>query len=150
MTASTRPPSLGLRLGDRLCRLLLAAGLAVDAYVHANLAGGFDAVHATVSQGNLFRVEAAVASLVALLVLVLPRRRLLYVLAAAVAASALGAVLLYRYVNVGPLGPLPNMYEPVWYFQKSLSAVAEAIALLAALTGAIVAHRANRTAGTGE
>jgi len=28
-----------------------------------------------------------------------------------VAASALGAVLLYRYVDVGSLSPLPNMYE---------------------------------------
>ena len=39
--------------------------------------------------------------------------------------SALGAVLLYRYVNVPMLGPLPAMYEPVWFLEKSLSAVAE-------------------------
>ena len=50
-----------------------------------------------------------------------------------VAASALGAVLLYRYVDVGSLGPLPNMYEPTWYFRKTLSAYAEGAAVVAAL-----------------
>jgi hypothetical protein len=31
-----------------------------------------------------------------------------------VGASALAAVLLYRYVDLGPLGPLPDMYENTW------------------------------------
>jgi hypothetical protein len=36
-----------------------------------------------------------------------------------------GAVLLYRYVDVGAIGPVPNMYEPVWFTLKTRSAVAE-------------------------
>jgi len=112
--------------------MVVAAGLAVDAYVHAHLADDFDAIHAAISQGSLFRVEAGVAAALALLTL-LVRRRAVLVAVVLVAGSALGAVLLYRYVNVGRLGPLPNMYEPVWYFQKSLSAVGEAAAFAAGL-----------------
>lgn len=114
-----------------LC-VLTAAGLAVDAYVHIDLAAAFDAVPGTISQGDLFRAQAAAAAVVALLVLV-ARVRLVYLLAFLLAASALGAVVLYTYVDVGPLGPLPAMYEPVWYTQKTLSAVAEGLAALAAL-----------------
>ncbi|MGH3789612.1 MAG: hypothetical protein ACRDRU_15170 [Pseudonocardiaceae bacterium] len=45
-----------------------------------------------------------------------------------VASSALGAVLLYRYVDLGSLGPLPDMHEPVWYPEKTVSAIAEGVA----------------------
>jgi hypothetical protein len=34
-------------------------------------------------------------------------------------------VLLYRYVDVGAIGPVPNMYEPVWFGEKLHSAYAE-------------------------
>jgi hypothetical protein len=40
---------------------------------------------------------------------------------------------MYRYVDVGGFGPLPDMYDPTWYPEKNLSAVAEAAAALAAL-----------------
>jgi len=44
-------------------------------------------------------------------------------------------VLLYRYVDVGTIGPLPNMYEPTWQVPgKPLSAYAEGgAAVLSAL-----------------
>jgi hypothetical protein len=117
-----------------LVRLIASAGLAVDAYVHADLSGRYDPIGSSISQGDLFRVEAGIASLAALLVLVLGRRET-YALAFVVAASALGAILLYRYVNVGTLGPLPNMYEPIWFTEKSVSAVAEGVAVIASLVG---------------
>lgn len=60
-------------------------------------------------------------------------------LAFLVAASALGAVLLYRYVDVPVLGPLPSMHKPVWFTQKTVSAVAEALAAADAL--ALLLHR---------
>ena len=52
-----------------------------------------------------------------------------------VAASAIGAVLLYHYVDVEIIGPLPNMYEPTWEVPgKPLSAYAKGgAALLPAL-----------------
>lgn len=60
-------------------------------------------------------------------------RRLAYGFAALAAASALGPVLLYTYVQVPALGPIPSMYDPAWYPAKTLSAVAEAAALVLAL-----------------
>ena len=115
-----------------LLRLLVAAGLGVDAYVHADLAGRYDPVGTSLTQGDLFRIEAGVASLAALLV-ILWGGRLAYSLAFLVAASALGAVLLYRFDDVGKLAFLPNMYEPVWFTEKWVSVGAEGVALLAAL-----------------
>ncbi len=58
-----------------------------------------------------------------------------------VAAGGVGAVLLYQYVDVGAVGPLPNMYEPLSYPEKTNSLIAEAVAALAALA----LHRARRT-----
>jgi hypothetical protein len=40
-------------------------------------------------------------------------------------------VLLYRYVDVGAIGPVPNMYEPVWYAEKLRSLYAEAAVVVA-------------------
>jgi plastocyanin len=115
-------------------RLLVAAGLAVDAYVHADLAPAYDGIRASVSQGELFRIEAGLAAGAALLVLAVGRRAWFGV-AVAVAAGGLGALLLYRYVDVGQLGPLPNMYEPSWFPEKTAAAVAEAAAAVLAAAG---------------
>ncbi len=119
-------------MGARLLRLLTAAGLGVGAYVHIRLAGRYDAITGSggLSQGLLFRVEGGVALLLALIVLA-SGNRFLHLLAFLIAASALGAVLLYSYTNVGRLGPLPNMHDPSWPGQKALSAAAEAVATLA-------------------
>jgi hypothetical protein len=113
--------------------VVVAAGLAVDAYVHFNLASTYDAVKSgSVSQGELFRVEGSVAAVTAVAVILRPRRYTA-LFALLVAAGGLAAVLVYRYVNVGTLGPLPNMYEPVWYAKKAQSAWSEGAAALAAL-----------------
>jgi hypothetical protein len=48
---------------------------------------------------------------------------------------------LYRYVDVGAFGPVPNMYDPFWApAEKTLSAVAEAVAALAALALFVIFH----------
>ncbi|MFE0511491.1 hypothetical protein [Streptomyces sp. NPDC058964] len=118
-----------------LLQVVTAAALAVNAYVHADLAAAYDPVGQQISQGTLFRLEAAAASLAALLVLLFGRRRPVWAFAFLVSVSALGAALLYRYVNVGPLGPLPNMYEPAWWPQKTASAIAEALGAVTSLVG---------------
>jgi len=116
-------------------RLGTAAALGIDAAVHAKNAAAYDDVKATFTQGGLFRVEAGVACAVALLVLVWPRLGS-WVAALLVSASALGAVVLYRYVDVGKLGPIPNMYENTWQVPgKLLSAYAEAAAVVLAGLG---------------
>lgn len=121
-----------------LLQVVTAAALAVDAYVHASLASPYDRVGQQISQGTVFRLEAAVASLAALLVLLLGRRRPVWAFAFLVSVSALGAVLLYQFVNVGTLGPLPNMYEPFWGSSKTESAIAEAVGAVAALVGFLI------------
>lgn len=124
----------------RLLAVLAAAGLAVDAWVHAHLAPTYAAVRATVSQGQLFHLEAAVAGALAVLVLLRPTRRILLA-AALTGAAGFAAVLLYRYVDVGRLGPVPNMYEPVWFPQKTASAVAEAASALFAMGALLMTRR---------
>lgn len=127
--------------GRRIARLLAAAGLALDAYFHADLAGRYDAVTATLSQGLLFRVEAAVAALAALLVLAW-RRPAGDAFAWVVATGGLALLLLYTYVHVGQLGPVPDMYDPDWYGAKKVTALAQAVAALA--TGFLLLTRGRK------
>jgi hypothetical protein len=113
-------------------RVAAAVGLAVDAGVHARLADQYDAITNSISQGTLFRIEAGAAALA--VVLVLAWRRLLGDLFAAVTAAAgIAAILLYRYVDVGTLGPLPNMYEPTWFPDKVWALAGQILALVALL-----------------
>ncbi|TDB98674.1 hypothetical protein [Actinomadura sp. 7K534] len=124
-----------------ILRLLVAAGLAADAYVHWTFAPDMAFVQGGAIGGDvLFRVQAAVAAAAAVLVLV-RAARWTYALAFVVAASAVGALVLYYYADLGALGPLPDMHEPVWYAEKTVSLVGEGVAALAALAGFFVAGR---------
>lgn len=113
-------------------RLAVAVGLAVDAYVHIDLAPAYAGPGGVLNEQNLFLVEAGAAIVAAVLVLA-TRRRAAALVAVAVAASALAAVLSSRYVDLGAIGPFPDLYEPVWYPEKAIAAVGEALALLAAV-----------------
>jgi hypothetical protein len=110
--------------------IVAAAGLAYDAYVHLHLAAGYDAIGDTITQGALFRVEAVVALLAAVAVLAVDRR-LVWAAAGMTGLAGVAAVLLYRYVDVGSIGPIPNMYEPAWYAEKLQSLYAEAAVVVA-------------------
>lgn len=128
----------------RVLGLLAAVPFVIDAVVHGSSASAYDpAQGGLLTEGNLFRAEAGVAALVALLLVLRPRRAV-WLAALATAVTALGAVLLYRYVNVGSIGPIPNLYEPTWQVPgKLLSAYAEAFA---ALLSAFVAVMLSRSA----
>ena len=120
-----------------LLRVLVAAGLAADAIVHWQFAP--DMAPGPHSSGgipgdDLFRAQAIAAAVAAVLVLFWARRWT-YALAFLVAASAVGALLLYYSVDVGRLGPLPAMYDPSWYGKKTICLVGEGVATLAALAG---------------
>jgi hypothetical protein len=132
------PPSLT----NRLLGVATAAALGIDAYVHAHDANFYDAVRTSViSQGTLFRIEAAVAVLIAVALLIRPSRWW-WAAAFLVAASAFGAVVLYSYVDVGALGPLPDMYEPTWALPgKAASAWAEGAGVLLAIAGFLTTRR---------
>lgn len=109
--------------------MVAAIGLVYDAKVHLQLADDYDVIGSTVTQGQLFRVEAVVAGLVAI-ALLLSDRRLVWAAAGLTGLAGVAAVLLYRYVDVGAIGPIPNMYEPVWFAEKIRSAYAEAAVAL--------------------
>ena len=120
--------------------VIAAAGLAIDAYVHFDLAAAYSGVKSSaLSQGDLFRAEATVAAIAAAVVLLHPRR---YTAAFAfvVAAAGTAAVLVYAYVDLGAFGPFPDMYDPVWYGEKTLGVVGEGIAAVAALALFSVLH----------
>ena len=128
-------------------RAIVALGLLVNAYIHVDLASQYDAVTSgTISQGDLFRIQAGAGLLAAVLVVAL-RRRASDLFALAVAAGGIFAVLLYRYVEVGQIGPLPSMYEPVWYTEKALSLVAQAFVAAAAATLLVLGVRQPKNSG---
>lgn len=61
-------------------------------------------------------------------------------MAVIVAVSAFGAVMLYRYADVGALRPIPDMYEPTWAPPGKLaSAWAEGAATILTAAGLLVA-----------
>lgn len=109
-------------------RVICAALLGVDAYVHSKDASFYDGPRGgAVTMDTVFRIEAGAAALVALALLLCWRSRVSWLPAFLVAATAIGGVVAYRYVDLGALGPLPNMYEPTWQVPgKLLSAYAEA------------------------
>ena len=111
--------------------VVIAAGLVVDAAVHVDVASSYALVRtALVSQADLFRLEALAAVVAAAAVLVRPGRPTA-LFAVLVSAGGVGAVLFYAYVDPGAIGPLPDMYDPVWYPEKTLSLVGEVVAALA-------------------
>jgi hypothetical protein len=128
---------------------IVVIGLAVDAYVHFHLASAFKYNKtSTLSETDLFRLEATAAVIAAVALLVRPRR---YTAAFAFLVAAAGtiAVVVYRYVDVGAIGPIPNMYDPYWApAEKTLSVVAEALAALAALGLFVMFHIQKRNAVT--
>ena len=126
-------------------KLVAAAGLIIDAVVHLQLADEYDANRGSLlSQGDLFRAEAA-AALLAVLVLFVARGWIAWVLALVVSVTALAAVLVYRYIDLGSIGPLPDMYEPLWFTKKVLATVAEGAAVVAGVAGLLLACRRRRT-----
>jgi glucan phosphoethanolaminetransferase (alkaline phosphatase superfamily) len=129
----------------RVLAAVTAGLLVVDAYVHLRYASQYDSFKSSVmSEGTLFRIQGVVAIVVAAAVLIWPRV-ITWVLALLVSGSAAVAVVLYTYVDVGPLGPLPNLYENTWRPPgKVLSAVAETAAAVVAMVGLILTLRARR------
>jgi hypothetical protein len=123
-----------------------AALLAIDAYVHFNDAGLYDiGVGAAITQGSLFRAQASIAVVVAIALLVRPHW-IVWTVAVLVAASAATTVYLYTSVDVGRLGPLPDLYDPTWALPgKRASALAETVATGLSTAGLVAALWTRRT-----
>ncbi|WP_250034060.1 hypothetical protein [Paractinoplanes maris] len=130
---------------QRVLAVVTAALLGVDGYVHLKHAAQYDQFRSSVmSEGTLFRIQAVVAIVVALALLIRPGV-ITWIISLLVAGSAAVAVTLYTYVNVGQLGPLPNLYEGTWNVPGKVgSAVAETIAALISIAGLVLALRSRR------
>jgi hypothetical protein len=126
-------------------QVALAACLTIDGIVHLRDAIFYGPVQGLlISEAGLFRVQAVLALVVAALVLVFPRPWV-WVVAALVTGSAVGAVVLYTYVDLGPVAGLPDLYEPSWGPPgKLISAVAEGAGFLLALVGLSLSLRSRR------
>ena len=110
-------------------RIVVAAGLAVSAFLHLDLADTYDGIGEQLTVGDLFRAQGVVGLLVAVAVLAV-RRRVVLLAAVLVSAAATAAVVSSVYLRVPAIGPFPELYEPVWYTEKRVSAAATAVALL--------------------
>lgn len=148
MSAQSPGRSARVHTGGMTLRILTAVALFIDAAVHIHLAPGYQAGNsAGIGQGNLFLLESAAAVLAGLYVL-LRGSRAAFAVAFVVAMSAFVAVLAYRYVNIPAFGPFPAMYEPIWFFEKSVSAVAEGAGAVLAAIGFVRAGRRTDRQGT--
>lgn len=119
-------------------RIITAVALVVNAYIHFRLASTFDAVTGTLlSLGDLFRIQGVAGVLVAVLVVMLPRRW-----AALVAAGLAGAgiamlvISVYAPLDLSAIG-LPVISESAWYPDKLVALASQGIAVVAALFAAL-------------
>lgn len=136
------------RLGGRrhphvewVVRALVVTALAVEAGLHLHLAEAMQlAAPAGIGGGTLFRAQAGIA-LVAGVLLLATGSRLGYLLAGVAALSALVPVLLYSFVNVPALGPIPSLYDPTWYPAKIATVIAEVVAVVLCVVGFVLAGR---------
>jgi hypothetical protein len=126
---------------------IAAVGLVVNAVIHLALAGPYDAITGTfLGQGDLFRIQALVTIVVAPLLLVSLRvRRVAVLVALAAVAVAAGGLALVVVTTLVPLDltaiGLPYLFEPIWFADKIISALAQGIALIAAGVAAALGVR---------
>lgn len=127
-------------------RVLLAAALAADAIVHIHLAPGYQLANpGGIGQGNVFYIESGLAILVGLWVLFRGSRPAYFVALVVTASAALAAVASV-YVGLPAFGPIPALYEPIWFFEKTVSALAEGAGAVLAIIGLVVGRRGTRRA----
>ena len=122
-------------------RVLMVACLGISAYVHLHLAHLYTTLGDTITMGQLFKVQGVVAAAVALWLLV-TGSRFAWWAGAAVSAASFAAVMLYRYVDIGAIGPLPNMYDAAWQPSpdKLLSAIVEGAGVVLFLVWLLVSR----------
>ena len=130
---------------------IAAVGLVINAVIHWTLAAPYDAITGTlIGQGDLFRIQAVVNIVVAIVLVVSLRfRRVAFLAALAAAAVAAGGLGLVVITAVVPLDltaiGLPYLFEPIWFADKTISAVAQGIALIAAGLAAALSFRRTGT-----
>lgn len=104
----------------------------MSAYVHVDLARGPLVSDGQVTLAGLFIAQAVVAALVAVWVLVRGDGPA-WAAVGLVGVVSFAALILSVYVEVPAFGPFPTLYEPIWYADKVVAAVAAAGAAVVAL-----------------
>jgi len=106
-------------------RVLSAVALAVSGYVHLHLAHRYG-YPGTITGEQLFIAQGVTALVLAAAILV-TGNRWVWAAGALLGLASFAAVMTYRYVDLGAIGPLPNMYDATWQPspEKMLSAIAE-------------------------
>jgi hypothetical protein len=130
-----------------LLRVLGAVTLGYSGWLHLRIALDRPPLFADgqVTLSGLFIAQAVAAAVVVLWVLV--RGDLLAWLAfGAVALGSLVALVASVYVEIPSIGPFPVIYEPFWYADKNLAAVAAALASVIALVAVVSLLRRRRSA----
>lgn len=119
-------------------RIAVIAALVLSAYIHLKYAHFYSRVGNDITQGTLFKLQGALA-IAAAIALGVNARLIGWGGAALVLVGSFGAIMAYRYINIGAIGPLPSMYEPVWNPQgdhlKVVAAIAEGAGSALALVG---------------
>ena len=125
-----------------ILRGLSVAALGISSYVHIHLADNYPYI-GTISGTQMFYAQGITAAVIALALLI-TGHRLVWVAAAALGIASFAAVMLYRYTDLGAIGPLPNMHDPTWQPSpdKLLSAVVEAALPVLWLASELVRRRA--------
>ena len=128
-------------LTDLLLRVGVASALLVSAVIHLRLADEYSfAFPGGLGGGTMFRLEAVAALAAVALVLWWGGVRG-HLPALLVLAGAFAAVVLYRYVPIPAIGPVPSMYEPIWYAEKTVSAIGAGVGSAVAALGVATALR---------
>jgi hypothetical protein len=140
-TASTRrTPSVGTAQRSLPLRLLAALSLGISSYVHVDLAEGPLFAAGQITMAGLFIGHAVAAAIVGLWVLV-RHSRLAWLAVGVVGLVSVLALVVTVYVSVPSIGPLPPVYEPIWYPEKVVAAVTGALPALAALVALAAPRR---------
>ena len=134
---SRRADRTGLAL-----RVIGALALGFSAYLHFRIAAERPPLFADgqVTLSGLFVAQAVTATAVSLWVLV-HGVRLAWLAFGAVALGSLTALLLSVYVQIPSIGPFPAIFEPLWYTDKVLAAIAAGVATIVAIAALATSRR---------
>ena len=146
---TTRPAGRPAARSGRALRLLGALALGISAVVHLRLALERPPLLADggITLSGLFLAQAVAAAVVVVWVL-LRGDRPAWAAFGLVAVGSLVALLASVYVEVPAIGPLPPIYEPVWYADKVISVVTAAVATVVAAVALAGTRRRGTTAGS--
>ena len=128
-----------------LLRVLGALALGYSGWLHLRIALERPPYFADgqVTLTGLFIAQAVAVAVVVVWVLV-RGDRWAWLAFGAVALGSLVALVASVYVRIPSIGPFPVIYEPLWYLDKNLAAVAAAVASVVALIALLSLRRPSR------